>query len=145
MRIPMRVDYGVRALVDLAQFEGKGPVPTAQIASRQNVPEPYLDQVLATLNREGIVRSRRGPQGGHVLAKAPGEINLMMVMDSLEGYTVPLSCITEPKGCTLSTACAQREVWQSVEEAVDQILSSTTIADLAAHQVSLAGQGKTAV
>ena len=135
MRVPMRVDYGVRALVDLAQFAGDGPVSAAQIASRQHVPEPYLEQVLASLNREGLVRSRRGPQGGYVLAKGPRKINLMMVMHSLEGYSAPLNCITEPKGCTLSTACAQREVWQSVDEAVDQILSSTTIADLVHHQV----------
>jgi hypothetical protein len=70
MRIPMKVDYGVRALVDLAQQADAGrPVRTAEIAQRQNIPEPYLDQVLTTLNKFGFIRSRRGPQGGHVLGR----------------------------------------------------------------------------
>ncbi|MCI0778544.1 MAG: Rrf2 family transcriptional regulator, partial [Chloroflexi bacterium] len=64
MRIPMKVDYGVRALVDLAQYATPGRlIRTAEIASREAIPEPYLDQVLTTLNKFGFIRSRRGPQG----------------------------------------------------------------------------------
>ena len=61
MRVSMKVDYGVRALIDLAQNHGNGPVQTAEIASRQSVPEPYLDQLLTSLKKVGFVRSRRGP------------------------------------------------------------------------------------
>jgi len=67
------VDYGVRALVDLAQRYGGGSVQTVEVADRQGIPEPYLDQLLATLGECGFIRSRRGPQEGHVLAKAPHE------------------------------------------------------------------------
>ena len=56
MRVPMKVDYGVRALVDLAQYEGEGPVQAAQIAARQGIPEPYLDQLMAILSKSGFVR-----------------------------------------------------------------------------------------
>ena len=69
MRVPMKVDYGVRALVELAQRGEARPLPTAEIASRQDIPEPYLDQVLSVLQRVGFIRSRRGPQGGHVLGQ----------------------------------------------------------------------------
>ena len=93
MRIPMKVDYGIRALVELAQHSTDGHVPTAEIARRQEIPEPYLDQLLGTLQKFGFIRSRRGPQGGHALAKSPGEINLEMVMATLEGTGEPLVCL----------------------------------------------------
>ena len=141
MKVPMKVDYGVRALVDLAQRYGGGSVQTVEIAERQSIPEPYLDQLLTTLSKFGFIRSRRGPQGGHVLAKAPNEISLGMVMAGLEGTAAPLDCIAEPTECTLSSICAQREVWRSVEEAVHSVLSSTTIADLANRQKWLQSRG----
>ena len=141
MRVPMKVDYGVRALVELARHVGDGPLPTAEIAARQGIPEPYLDQVLSTLQKFGVVRSRRGPQGGHTLAKSPSEINLGMVMGTLEGTGSPLVCIEDPAECTLSGACAQREVWQTVDATVQNILSMTTIADLAVRQQHLVSRG----
>lgn len=141
MRVPMKVDYGVRALVELARHYGEGPVQTAEIAGRQGIPEPYLDQLLTTLHKFGYIRSRRGPQGGHTLAKSPAEINLNMIMATLEGTSAPLGCMEEPTECTLSSACAQREVWRTVEEAVQTMLSSTTIADLANRQRHLAVRG----
>ena len=141
MRVPMKVDYGVRALVDLAQRYGDGSVQTVDIAERQSIPEPYLDQLLTTSSKFGFIRSRRGPQGGHVLAKAPHEISLGMVMDGLEGTVALLDCITEPAECTLSDICAQREVWRSVEDAVHSVVSSTTIADLANRQKRLQSRG----
>ena len=69
MKVPMKVDYGVRALVDLASHYGDKPVQTAEIADRQGIPEAYLDQVLTTLHEFGFTRSWRGPLGGHVLAR----------------------------------------------------------------------------
>lgn len=138
MRVPMKVDYGVRALVDLAQYEGEGPVQAAQIAARQGIPEPYLDQLMAILSKSGFVRSRRGPQGGHMLAKLPGDITLNMVMETLEGTAAALDCLDAPSECNLSDTCAQRGVWHSVEEAVQRVLSSTSISDLAHRQQQLA-------
>ena len=141
MRIPMKVDYGIRALVELAQHSTDGHVPTAEIARRQEIPEPYLDQLLSTLQKFGFIRSRRGPQGGHALAKSPGEINLEMVMATLEGTGEPLVCLEDPRECGLSSACAQREVWQTVGDTINSVLRSTSIADLANKQQRLAGRG----
>ena len=135
MRIPMKVDYGVRALVDLAlQAEPGKPVRTADIAGRQNIPEPYLDQVLTTLNKFGFIRSRRGPQGGHVLAKAAADIMLSDVVATLEGRTAPLDCIDDASECKLAVGCAQREIWRDVEEAIHRVLTTTTVGDLAERQ-----------
>jgi len=136
MRVPMKVDYGVRALVDLAQQDGGQPVRTAEIALRQHIPEPYLDQVLTTLNKFGFIRSRRGPRGGHLLAKDPADITLSDVVGTLEGRTPPLDCLVDEGDCVLSGSCTQREIWRGVEDAVQQVLNATTIQALAAPRDS---------
>ena len=135
MRIPMKVDYGVRALVDLAQRVGEGrAVSAADIAERQGVPEAYLDQVLTSLSKSGFIASRRGPQGGHSLARDPGAITLDEVVGALDGSNPPLECIDDAAGCALSGCCAQRDIWRDVEDAIHRVLVTTTIADLARRQ-----------
>ncbi|MEE8518580.1 MAG: Rrf2 family transcriptional regulator, partial [Dehalococcoidia bacterium] len=110
------------------------PVRTAEIAERQSIPEPYLDQVLTTLNKFGFIRSRRGPQGGHILAKPAGDITLDAVMGTLEGRSAPLDCIEDASECVLSPACAQRNIWQDVEDAIHAVLTTTSVGDLAERQ-----------
>ena len=133
----MKVDYGVRALVELAQHDGDAPLQTSAIAGRQGIPEAYLDQVLTILHKAGFIRSRRGPLGGHFLALAPVDINLGMVMNTLDGKSPLLDCLVEPADCRFSEACAQREVWGFLEEAVQELLRTTTIAEIARRQSRL--------
>ncbi len=136
----MRVDYGVRALVELAQGDLDAPKQTAQIARRQGIPEAYLEQVLTSLRKAGLTKSRRGPNGGHVLAGRPEDVNLAQVMAVLEGRGPLLDCLVEPVCCELSETCAQREVWSFFEEAVRDLLSSTTIASMAVRQRELSAR-----
>ena len=137
MKVPMKEDYGVRALVDLALNYGGGPVQTAEIASRQGIPESYLDQLMTTLHKFGFIVSRRGPQGGHRLAMDPIDIKLSMVMATLDGNASPLDCLIKPDDCVFSDSCAQQEVWKSVEDAIQNLLSSISLADLAQRQRGL--------
>ena len=137
MRIPMRVDYGVRALVELAQCDSDVPVQTAQIARRQGIPEAYLDQVLTTLHKAGLyTKPPRSPRGAYTF-EAAENIDLAQVMGALEGRGPLLDCLVEPDGCQLSDTCAQREVWSFFEEAVRDLLSDTTIASMAHRQSEL--------
>ena len=127
MRISTKGDYGVRALIELTHHYGEGTVQSAQIAARQRIPEPYLDQLLTTLRKAGFIRSVRGPQGGHALVKAPDEIRLSDVIRSLEGSLSPVSHLhDEGYQCR-----AAHDVWHQVEEATIEILDGVTIADLA--------------
>ena len=130
MYIPIKVDYGVRALVDLALYGEQGPVRDSEIAKRTVIPEPYLAQVLQALNKSGFTGSQRGPRGGHFLAMEPSDIRLSSVMSSLGALETPVACLTDNTICIHSPACAQREVWRTVAEAVFSILDSTTIEDL---------------
>lgn len=140
MKIPMRVDYGVRALVELALHYGEGSVQTADIAVSQGIPEAYLDQLMSTLHKYGFVVSRRGPQGGHRLALAPEDINLHMVMSTLDGNLSPIDCLISPTDCVFSETCAQQEVWKSVEDAVEEVLRNIKISDLVQRSRVLATQ-----
>ena len=140
MKIPMRLDYGVRALVELAQHYGEGRVQTAEIAYRQGISEAYLDQVMTTLHKFGFVVSRRGRQGGHMLASDPADIDLGMVMKSLNAYSYPLDCLIDSSECVFSGFCAQQEVWKLVEETIQGLLSDITLADLAQRQRDLVEQ-----
>ena len=131
MKVSTKGDYGVRALVELAHHYGEGPVQSATIASRQEVPEPYLDQLLTTLRRAGFIRSVRGPQGGHALIREPDKVKLSEVMVALEGSLAPIACVDDPESCTKSGGCVQRGVWEQVRDATRAILENVTIGDLA--------------
>ena len=131
MKVSTKGDYGVRALVELAHHFGEGPVQSAEIAARQDVPEPYLDQLLTTLRRAGFIRSVRGPQGGHALIREPHDVRLSEVMLALEGSLAPLACVDDPDACTKEGGCVQREVWERVRDATREILDTVSIGDLA--------------
>ena len=85
MRFSMKTEYGFRAILELAANSGPGSLQSAEIARRQAIPGPFLDQVLMTLRRAGMITSTRGPHGGHALARPPQDIRLDQLIDCLEG------------------------------------------------------------
>lgn len=128
MKISTKGEYGVRALLELSHRYGEGYVQSTDIASARGIPENYLYQLLITLRKAGIIRSRRGPQGGHMLAKEPGDINVAEAIIALEGPLAPVACVQEDivDDCPYGETCAMREVWSEVTEATRDILVRTT-------------------
>lgn len=139
MKISTKGEYGIRAMLYLAEREGEGPVTSHEIADRQGIPEPYLRQILALLAREGLVVSHRGPQGGHGLGRPAAEIDLRDVLLVLEGQLTSIDQILAlPCSIDVGTEhCAIREVFLEVKRAVEAILERTTLADLARRQREL--------
>jgi len=141
MRVSTRAEYGLRALIDLANHYGEGPIQTHDIARRQGLPEPYLNQLMATLRRAGLVNSKRGPTGGHTLARAPVDISMRNAFDVLEGTTAPWWCVeTEDPNCQYAPGCGLRPVWQAINSAVEGVLNSMTLADISPGVRQLAGR-----
>ncbi|MCL5027318.1 MAG: Rrf2 family transcriptional regulator [Chloroflexi bacterium] len=134
MHIAKRTDYGVRALIDLAEHAGEGPVQSADIAARQGIPGSFLEQVLGALRKAGLVRSSRGRQGGHMLAAAPDRITLADVVLALEGPSLSIECVDDPAECDKSAACTLREVWQDADRASQRVLVTTSIGELVRRQ-----------
>ena len=137
MRIPMKVDYAVRALIELADTYGSGTKQSADIAERWNIPAPYLDQLLTALRKAGLVASVRGPQGGHALARNPASISVGEGFEALEGPLQPIDCLEDNPRCSFSGACAIQDLWAEVQSSVSQLLASVTIGDLAQKQAAV--------
>ncbi|MFN8532414.1 MAG: Rrf2 family transcriptional regulator [Dehalococcoidia bacterium] len=133
----MRTDYGIRAVIELAARFGEPPVSSAEIASRQEIPEPYLDQLLVSLRKAGLVRSTRGPLGGHSLAKDPAELNLGDLVAALDGRSAPSACFDHDDRCQLGEGCPQRDAWVELDRLVWNYLASVNLADLVARQSQL--------
>jgi Rrf2 family transcriptional regulator, cysteine metabolism repressor len=130
MKISMKADYGIRALLDLAERYGDAPVPSHDIAARQHVPGPFLDQLLMTLRRAGLVRSTRGPRGGHMLSHPPEEVTLGQAIDILEGQAAQMECFSAPETCEHSFGCPIRSSLLRAEDAMREVLDGTTLADM---------------
>ena len=139
MKVSTKGDYGIRALVELGLHYGEGTIQSAEIAARQHIPEPYLDQLLTTLRRSGFIRSVRGPQGGHELIREPGAIRMREVVEALEGSLSPIDCLDAASPCSRSGGCAQRALWEEVREATIAVLERTTLADLVARERPVVG------
>ncbi|PFG72998.1 RrF2 family transcriptional regulator [Tepidiforma thermophila] len=131
MRVSTRGDYGLRALIELAANYGGGPLQSSEIALRRHIPEQYLDQLLATLRKAGFIRSVRGPSGGHELVRPPDQITVKEVIEALEGSLSPVAWLDEPPEMTDHPhQCGQREIWERIRKATEEILSAYTVADL---------------
>jgi Rrf2 family protein len=147
MKVSTRAEYGIRALIDLAQHYGKGLVQTQDIARHQGLPEPYLTKLLGTLRRAQLVRSRRGPKGGHMLARPPERITVGDAFLVLERSVAPWFCVEEEEtDCIYAPGCGLRPVWQAVKAATEDVLNRITLADIrgfghASHLAVLAEDG----
>jgi len=126
MRLSMKTEYGVRAIVELAANAGRGALQSSEIARRQVIPGPFLDQVLMTLRRAGLVRSTRGPHGGHVLARSPEDIRLDEVIACLEGDGVKSR---QPDGAQAGDSRVLAHVTEKAEQAARDVFASHTLAD----------------
>jgi Rrf2 family protein len=137
MLVPMKVDYGVRTLIYLAQQDATEFTSTSDIAQAQHIPEPYLLRICSELQKSGLIESRRGPQGGHKLAKPGEQISVSNVVNSVDYSLAPIDCVEEPEGCRLSGACSQRDLWSDVEAMLLKHLSNVKISDLMSQQLSM--------
>ena len=129
MRLSTKSRYGTRAVLDIALQE-KTVIPLKDIAERQQLSLSYLEHLITPLIIGSILRSSRGREGGISLAKPPAEIKLSEIIQILEGQTVTVDCVKNPSVCERSEFCVTRDLWVEVNEAMDNVLQSTTIADL---------------
>jgi Rrf2 family protein len=122
-------EYAILALIELAANYSSGePLQIRQISAQQQIPDRYLEQLLATLRRCGLVRSQRGAKGGYILAREPWKINLLEVMTCLEGADAqPADKNAPPK--TIEGAVIL-EIWQEAYEASNAVLQRYTLQDL---------------
>jgi Rrf2 family protein len=137
MRLSRRSEYGLRALVDLIRTDGDGPVALAVLASRNNLPSKFLEQIMATLKHGGVVRTTLGAHGGYAMAVDPADVTIGRVIRMLDGALAPLPCVSLRYygrcSCPDESSCPLRDVMIDVRDAMLEILDQETLADLAAR------------
>ncbi len=136
MKISTKGEYGIRAMLYIAMHGDEGPVTSHEIAQHQGIPEPYLRQILALLSKDRLIHSNRGPAGGHALGRPASRISLRDVLITLEGQTTGIDQILALP-CTIDVGtehCVIREVFLDIKQAVERILSATTLETLVNRQ-----------
>lgn len=137
MRLSTKSRYGLRAMLVLAHKSGEEPVMTKVIADKQNLPVTYLEQLMLTLRKAGLVVATRGAKGGYVLAQAPESISLCDIVESLEGPLDIADCQDVSNCCEAPEYCALKEVFAKANLALREVFSSRTLAQLLEEQEEL--------
>lgn len=130
MRLSTRSRYGTRMMLDLAQHYDEGPIQIGNIAKRQDISVKYLEQLIIPLKKANLIRSFRGPKGGHMLAKPPDEITVGEIVDLLEGGIDLAGCIENPEDCDRSHSCLTRDIWKEATDAMFDKLNSITLSNM---------------
>ncbi len=147
MKVSIKGEYGVLAVLELALNGNRGPLQVKAIAKKQSIPPRFLEQVMSALKREGLVRSVRGSQGGYLLAKSSSEILVGDIIEAIEGPVTPMSCVENSLSgvgvCWQEinpNLCAVHGIWKEVKASVMSVLNATTVQDLCDKTCALNGQ-----
>jgi Rrf2 family cysteine metabolism transcriptional repressor len=126
MKISTKGRYGLTIMIELAKKYGDRPISLKSIARTHDLSEHYLEQLVSPLRNAGLVKSIRGAYGGYVLADHPAKITAGDVIRVLEGPISPVEELEEEEP-------AKRELWIRIRDAVQEVLDSTTLEDLAKY------------
>ena len=132
MRVSAKELYGLRAMSEFARHYGQGPLSLTEVARRQGISQPYLEQIAIDLRRAGLLQSKRGAQGGYYLTRAPEAMTAGDVIRALEGSILPIQCVAQQKcmPCSLEDGCSARGIWEEVRDRLVETLDSIVLADL---------------
>lgn len=136
MPISTKGEYAARAMLHLALAYANGmPARTDDIAVEQAIPKKYLEQIMQLFRKEGLVTSKPGLNGGHMLARPPREITMAEIVRAADGPLAPMRCVSKTAytrcTCTSEDTCALRTVWQEARDAVAGVLEKITLEDVA--------------
>ena len=145
MRLSKRGEYGLRAMIALAEPSAKDGAPQMmqikEIALREQISTKFLEQILLTLKNNGLLHSKMGVGGGYYLARSASEITLGQIFRVLDGPVAPIKCVSqmayEPCGCPDEKTCGLRLAMGDVRNAIADILDNTSLADVTKRQNTL--------
>jgi Rrf2 family protein len=148
MRLSKRGEYGLRAMIALAEPARNSPSPVMMqikdVSQREKIPPKFLEQILLTLKNAGLLHSKMGVGGGYYLARPASEITLGQIFRVLDGPVAPIKCVSqmayEPCGCPNEQTCGLRLAMSDVRNAIADILDNTSLADITKRQSSLRQQ-----
>ena len=131
MRLSTKSRYGLRILMQIAIDNHEGNAAQGKsISKKQEISEPYLEQIMIPLKNTGLVRTTRGCNGGYFLNKAPKDITILDVIELFEGKLNLVDCVAKRENCEREGQCVTREVWMALTDAMRDTLRNFTVAQL---------------
>lgn len=130
MKLSAKARYAVRILLDLATYQGQGPVRTADISEHTGVSARFIEQILKPLKKAKLVESARGASGGYVLSAKPEDISLAAIIRIIEGSLCLTHCCEDPKVCHRAPTCRSHRAWVRVTQVMEAELEDISIRDL---------------
>ena len=131
MQVSRKIDYALRAVIHVADEEAAERIcSVSEIASRERIPRQFLEKIVQELIHKGLVRSRRGPHGGYVLARPADKMTFRDVIEAVEGPIALNNCTGDHADCSLIGACGMERIWREGQRRVMDLFESTTIADV---------------
>ena len=140
MRISAKGEYAIKAMLDLAMHPAAGLVPIQEIAARQSIPQRYLEQVLLSLKRAGLLTSRRGSSGGYHLARSPEDVTVGEVLRAVEGSSAPFEAVG--RGRYARDGQDLVDLWNEIAGAVSGVVDRLTFGDLVARAAERRGAAR---
>jgi Rrf2 family protein len=135
MRITAKVDYAVRAAIELVGADRGAPVKGDRISAAQDIPTKFLENILSELRRAGLVGSRRGTDGGYWLARPPGQITIADIIRAVEGPLANVQGVRPEALEFTGSAEPLQRMWVCVRASLRSVLEQVTLADLAAGRL----------
>jgi Rrf2 family protein len=132
MQVSRKIDYALRAVIHLADEDAERACSVAEIAARERIPRQFLEKIVQELIHKGLVRSRRGPHGGYVLARPAEQVTFKDVIEAVEGPISLNVCVGEHPDCFLLGTCGMQRVWQEGQRRVLELFEKTTLASVRA-------------
>lgn len=132
--ISTRGRYALRVLIDMAEHQTEGYVPLKEIAERQEISEKYLESIVKSLVKDGIVTGLRGKGGGYRLSKAPDQFSVGNILRLMEGTLAPVACLEEGHpACPRMAGCRTLPMWEGLYRVINEYLDQFTLEDLMAR------------
>ena len=137
MKLTTKGRYAVMAMADLAKNNLKEPTSLTEISLRQGISIDYLEQLFSKLRKNNLDQSARGPLGGYVLSKPPGEIKLLSIINAVDEKIKTVKCKKESKkGCNgKSIKCITHNLWDDLETHINNFFENNTLNDILFKEV----------
>jgi Rrf2 family protein len=130
MMVSTKGRYALRIMADLATHQDEGPVSLKDIAQREGIGIKYLEIIVASLNKGGVLESSRGKNGGYKLKRPPEEYTIASILNLAEGSLAPVACVGPEENCVNAHCCKTYTLWKELDDVIEDFLSSKTLADI---------------
>ncbi|MEK9151907.1 MAG: Rrf2 family transcriptional regulator [Patescibacteria group bacterium] len=137
-KVPLRVHHALLIITNLAdRYTDGSPLALEEIATKERISHGFLEEIAVPLRSSGLIRGRRGPNGGYLLCKPPAEISIAEVIKAVEGPMALVDCLGLEVGCRMIGKCSSKNVWSTIQSQILTTLAGINVADVVEQRVRI--------